>query len=52
MTSGIWTIVIQTEAADFAVQRRFTLQSGVPERTMVTVWLFQRLWPTSHAFPD
>ena len=37
MQSGIWTIVIQAEAADFAVQRRFTLQSGVPERTAVTV---------------
>lgn len=37
MESGDYTIIIQAENVDLAVQREFTLNVGVPERTVVTV---------------
>jgi len=37
MESGQWTIVIQADNSDFAVQRKFTLTVGNPEKTVVTV---------------
>lgn len=37
MESGQYTIVIQADNTDFAVQRKFTLTVGSPEKTVVTV---------------
>ena len=39
MESGQYTIVIQADNTEFAVQRKFTLTVGSPEKTVVTVWL-------------
>lgn len=37
MSSGVWTIIIQAENVDLAVQRTFTLNVGVPQKTVITV---------------
>lgn len=47
MTSGQWTIVIQADNSDFAVQRKFALTVAAPEKTEVTVSK-----PTPQEAPD
>jgi hypothetical protein len=37
LESGQYTIVIQADNSDFAVQRKFTLTVGNPEKTVVTI---------------
>lgn len=37
MASGEWTIIIQGDNVDLAVQRSFMLNAGVPEKTVITV---------------
>ena len=37
MSSGVWTIIIQADNVDLAVQRTFTLSVGVPQKTVITV---------------
>jgi hypothetical protein len=37
MQSGEWTVIIQAEYVDLAVERAFTLNVGIPEKTIVTV---------------
>jgi hypothetical protein len=37
MSTGTWTIIIQAENVNLAVQRSFTLNVGVPQKTIITV---------------
>lgn len=37
MFSGVWTVIIQADQSDFAVERTFTLTVGNAEKTVVTV---------------
>jgi hypothetical protein len=37
MSSGPWTIIIQADNVDLAVQRTFNLNVGVPQKTVITV---------------
>ncbi len=42
LESGQYTLVIQADNSDFAVQRKFTLTIGSPEKTVVVVRLDAR----------